>query len=105
MQKLLKRIAELEAMARRGGTFSADCICFPKNESPLFRIPEDQEAAADVKCLVHGDRSISRFHIFVAAWRWDNEIKHRWQGASLQYKKAFMASSPAWVPHLDSQRT
>jgi hypothetical protein len=102
MQRLLKRIAKLEAMARRGGTFAADCICFPKNESPLFRIAEDQQTAADLQCPVHEDRGISRFHIFVAAWQWDTEIKYRWPCAGSQYKKAFVASSPVGVPHLNS---
>jgi hypothetical protein len=43
---------------------------------------------------LHGTRFTPRFHIFVAAWRWENELKFRWPRLSAQYHKAWAASFP-----------
>jgi hypothetical protein len=43
-------------------------------------------------------RFTPRFHIYVAAWRWENEVKFRWPRLSAQYHKAWAANSRCTVP-------
>ncbi len=78
---------------------SAACICFPEDpeEQPFFPTNEDQERAAKVQCPVHGRRFEPRYHIYVAAWRWEREQKCRWPRLSTQYHKAWVASFPQSV--------
>jgi len=76
------------------GKGSSECICFPEDEQPFFRTSEESDLAEGVQCPVHGERVTPRFHIFVAAWRWENEVKFRWPRLSAQYHKAWAASFP-----------
>jgi len=73
---------------------SAECICFPEDEQPFFQTSEERDLAAGVQCPLHGTRFTPRFHIYVAAWRWENEVKFRWPRLSAQYQKAWAASFP-----------
>jgi hypothetical protein len=54
------------------GKGSAGCICFPEDEQPFFRTSEERDLAAGVQCPLHGKRFTPRFHLFVAAWLWEN---------------------------------
>lgn len=76
------------------GKNSSECICFPEDEQPFFRTGEERDIAARVQCPLHGQRFTPRFHIFVAAWRWENEVNYRWPRLSAQYHKAWAASFP-----------
>ena len=91
---LLKRIEQAEKALLAQSIFSADCICFPENEPPFFCFPSEEEIAAKVKCLLHGNRFRQPiFHIYVAKWRREGEPKRR-QRLSPQYQKAWLASFP-----------
>jgi hypothetical protein len=76
------------------GKGSSECICFPEDEQPFFRTSEESDLAAGVQCPLHGTRFTPRFHIYVAAWLWENEVKFRWPRLSAQYHKAWAASFP-----------
>ena len=69
-----------------------ECICFPPDEHPFFRSNEDEERSVKVECPLHGKRFEPRPHFFIAAWRWEREVKLRWPHLSPQYHKAFRAS-------------
>jgi hypothetical protein len=56
--------------------------------------PEESDLAEGVQCPLHGKRFTPRFHLYVAAWRWENEVKFRWPTLSVQYHKAWAASVP-----------
>jgi hypothetical protein len=71
------------------GKGSSECICFPQDEQPSFRTSEERDLAEGVQCPLHGKRFSPRFHIYVAAWRWENELKFRWPRLSAQYHKAW----------------
>jgi hypothetical protein len=77
------------------GKGSSECICFPEDEQPFFRTSEESDLAEGVQCPLHGKRFTPRFHIYVAAWRWKNEVKFRWPRLSAQYHEAWAASFPA----------
>jgi hypothetical protein len=51
-------------------------------------------AVVSAVATLHGKRFTPCFHIFVAAWRWENEVKFRWPRLSAQYHKAWAASFP-----------
>src|SRR5437588_10494976 len=70
------------------GKGSSECICFPEDEQPFFQTPEERDLAAGVQCPLHGTRFTPRFHIYVAAGHWENEVKSRWPRLSAQYHKA-----------------
>jgi hypothetical protein len=94
IRTLLKRIEEAEKGLRARSIFSANCICFPENEPPFFCFPSEEEIAAKVKCPLHGNRFRQPiFHIYVAKWRRESELKRR-QRLSAQYQKAWLASFP-----------
>ena len=76
------------------GKGSSECICFPEDEQPFFWTSEESGLAAGVQCPLHGKRFTPRFHIYVAAWCWENEVKFRWPRRSAQYHKAWAASFP-----------
>jgi hypothetical protein len=76
------------------GKGSSECICFPEDEQPFFQTSEESDLAAGVQCPLHGKRFTPRFHIYVAAWRWKNEVKFQWPRLSAQYHKAWAASFP-----------
>ena len=41
-----------------------------------------------LECPLHGQRFIrEHFHVFVAAWRWKNEVNCRWPKLSGQFHK------------------
>jgi hypothetical protein len=70
--------------------------CFPDDEQPFFRIPEERDVAAQLQCPLHGVRFDIRrtMHIYVAKWRWENEVNWRRSRLSTQYHKAWQASLP-----------
>jgi hypothetical protein len=103
--RLSSRSSFPEAAARlrlqkigEAGKGSSECICFPEDEQPFFRTSEESDLAAGVQCPLHGTRFTPRFHIYVAAWRWVNEVKSRWPRLSAQYHKAWAANSRCTVP-------
>jgi hypothetical protein len=76
------------------GESPSDCICFPENEPPFFGFPSEEEAAATVKCPLHGNRfKQTTFQIYVPKWRRESEPIRR-QRLSAQYQKAWLASFP-----------
>jgi hypothetical protein len=74
--------------------FSAECICFPENESPFFAFEIELEMLTRVRCPLHGERFTPRFHIFVAKWLRAKQPHHLWTHHSEQYRKAWFASFP-----------
>jgi hypothetical protein len=76
------------------GKGTSECICFPEDEQPFFRTSADSDLAEAVQCPLHGKRFTPRFHLFVAGWLWENEVKFRWPELSAQYHKAWAASFP-----------
>jgi hypothetical protein len=85
------RIQGATVLGRKG---SSECICFLEDEEPFFRTSEERDLAEGVQCPLHGKRFTPRFHLFVAAWLWENEVKFRWPRLSAQYHKAWAASFP-----------
>jgi hypothetical protein len=88
-----KRLERAEQMAKRMGTVSPECLCFPVNEPPFFGFPIEEQIAAKVKCPLHGERFKPLYHIYVPGWRRESE-KKRLHGLSEQYHKAWFASFP-----------
>jgi hypothetical protein len=88
-----KRLQRAEQMAKRMGTVSPECLCFPANEPPFFGFPIEQQIAAKIKCPLHGERFKPLYHIYVPGWRRESE-KKRWHRLSEQYHKAWYASFP-----------
>jgi hypothetical protein len=87
MEKRRRNVrAALEKIIERAGDV--------EDEQPFFRTAEESDLAEGVQCPLHGKRFTPRFHIFVAAWRWENEVKFRWPRLSAQYHKAWAASFP-----------
>jgi hypothetical protein len=77
------------------GEGSPDCICFLEDEQPFFGDPDEERAAASVKCPLHGERfSQPIFHVYVAEWCRESEPLRR-QRLSPQYQKAWDASFPS----------
>ena len=92
IRTLLKRIEQAEQALKTQSVFSADCICFPEEEPPFFCFPAEEEAAAKVKCPLHGNRFKQPiFRIYVAKWRRESELIRR-QQLSSQYQKAWFAN-------------
>ena len=79
------------------GKGSPSCICFPDDEQPFFQLWEESELAAKIQCPLHGARFEPRCHIYVAKWRWENEVTCRWPRLSAQFHKAWKASFPPEV--------
>jgi hypothetical protein len=73
---------------------STQCLNHLEDEEPFFLTPEERDLAEGVQCPLHGKRFTPQFHIFVAAWLWENEVKFRWPRLSAQYHKAWAASFP-----------
>jgi hypothetical protein len=78
------------------GKGSPACICFRDDEQPFFRTSEERDVAAQLQCPLHGARFDIRrtMHIYVAKWRWENEVNWRRPRLSTQYHKAWQASLP-----------
>jgi hypothetical protein len=89
---LLKRLENLEEAAEAQSRLSPRCICFPDKEPPFFCDPDEEEAAARVKCPLHGERfKRQQFFIYVASWMRAKEPARR-QRLSSQYRKAWDAT-------------
>jgi hypothetical protein len=94
IQSFLKRIERAEEALKSHSIFSAGCICFPESEPPCFCSPYEEPVATQVKCSLHGNRFKQPiFHIYMSAWRRENEPARR-QRLSAQYRKAWEASFP-----------
>jgi hypothetical protein len=91
---LAKRLDKVEAQWKVRGVFFANCICFPESEPPCFCSPYEEPVAAQVKCLLHGNRFKQPiFHVYMSAWRREKEPARR-QRLTAQYRKAWEASFP-----------
>ena len=88
---LARRIAVAERVAAGRTKSSEDCICFPGPEPPSFTSNEQQEAAHQVKCALHGDRFPKSSHLYIAPWRIERIVMD-WKNRNAQYKKAWLAS-------------
>ena len=91
---LLARIERAEQAAKAQSKFASECICFPGPEPPLFLYPIQQEVALEVKCPFHGARFQPFYHLYMAKWRREKEIKYRLSRLDAQYQKAWNASFP-----------
>jgi hypothetical protein len=98
IRTVLKRIERAEEALKAQSIFSQDCICFPEKEQPFFCSAFEEPVAAQVKCLLHGDRfKRPQFFIYIAAWRRAPEPACR-QHLSAQYRKAWEATSECGLP-------
>ena|SRR5436190_1421453 len=98
LKTLIKRIEIAERAAVGRLKFAEDCICFLAKEPPVFFSDEQQEAAYQVKCPLHGDRFQKYYPLFRPPWRWEREAR-AWKNRDAQHKKAWLASglpAPEW---------
>jgi hypothetical protein len=101
---LLKRIEQVELTSKSKSSFPAECTCFPEKERPSFHWLVELEAAAKVKCPLHGERFKPTGMIYVAGWL---RKKREWFIAtrrSPQYQKAWRASFPSGLWPAEEQR-
>lgn len=60
IQKINSRLERAEhsltELIKKGTLYSADCICFPKEDPPRFHSSKEQEIALALKCPIHGKR-------------------------------------------------
>jgi len=71
--------------------FSADCICFPENEPPLYAFGLEYLMLKRLKCPLHGERSVRLNPIYVAQWVRE-KIPSFVERQSDQYRKAWFAT-------------
>jgi hypothetical protein len=94
-RSIINRIARAEEAAKARSRFSTQCICFPANEPPSFNWPVEQEIAARVTCLLHGDRfNPLTFFVYVSQWLREKRQILMQTHHSEQYCKAWDASFP-----------
>lgn len=103
IQKINGRLERAEhsltELIRQRSLYSADCICFPKDDPPRFFSSKEQEIALAVKCPIHGQRFEPQVGLdrMIAMWM----ILSRYTvfvGRSEQYRPAWAAAFPDW-PH------
>jgi hypothetical protein len=90
--------SDLEQMPHLLNFLKNNGVLLSNHHTPLIAHTSDDiitiDLAAGVQCPLHGKRFTPRFHLFVAAWLWENEVKFRWPRLSAQYHKAWAASFP-----------
>src|SRR5215469_7444574 len=104
--KRLEKAEQVAIMKSKVELATPECICFPENEQPFFLSPSQEEAAAQIRCPLHGKRFRQPiFHIYVPQWRKDSESIRR-QRLSPEHHKAWEASFPSDLPddHLEFLR-
>jgi hypothetical protein len=91
---LVARIERVEQATKAQSKFSADCICFPENESPFFAFDIELEMLTRVRCPLHGERFKPLYHLYVAKWLRAKQAQHLWTHHSQRYRRAWFASFP-----------
>ena len=85
----LKRLERSVIEPTPATQYDEGCICFPANEE-LFRNKDEQRAAEEFPCPLHGCRiSDGALEIHKASWMENAEDR---PGCSAQYRKAALAS-------------
>jgi hypothetical protein len=74
------------------------------DEQPFFRLWEESELAAKIQCPLHGARFEPRCHLYVAKWRWENEVSCRWPRLSGAVSQGMESESAARVANLRSHQ-
>ena len=88
------RIERAELVAKAQSKHSAECLCFPENESPFFAFEIELNMLTRVKCPLHGERFKPMFRLYVAKWLRAKQPSLLWTHHSEQYRKAWFASFP-----------
>jgi len=86
------RIERAELVAKAQSKHSAECLCFPENESPFFAFEIELNMLTRVKCPLHGERFKPMFRLYVAKWLRAKQPSLLWTHHSEQYRKAWFAS-------------
>jgi len=88
------RIERAELVAKAQSKHSAECLCFPENESPFFAFEIELNMLTRVKCPLHGERFKPMFRLYVAKWLRAKQPSLLWTHHSEQYRRAWFASFP-----------
>ena len=97
--QILRRVEKLERgfadLAKLSSKSSLKCICFPKNEQPIFTFRIEADMAFLVKCPLHGDRFVRpTFFLYRAKWAREKTAQSVEQRCE-KYRKAWAASFPS----------
>lgn len=93
MRTIQQRLERIEKLMQNQGRHEADCICFPKKESPPLYTDDEVEAVNRLDCRIHGKHFCSRASVYPSDWLLRKREVHL-KYHSEQYLKAFYAHLP-----------
>lgn len=103
IQKINNRLERAEhkstQLIKQRSLYSADCLCFPKDDPPRFFSSQEQEIAFAVQCPIHGQRFEPHKGVDYCWSAWILRSRFTvYVNRSEQYRRAWAASFPNW-PH------